>query len=280
MPSRVATAKTSTRSTDMGGDVAHALPPPLPQLSDHCSWHADGTDALQGEQYLSATGPLPLPLKRGQFSASPATGLVGLQENGFLSDFFECLGFLSLASESAVRTAIFSVMRAAVREEKEATISPPLHVAGEAIQRLVDGGDRSEGYWDQAVPAGGGTTLPHDSITCLLWCAVALGALVRGCPFTNVEGYVELAQVSLTHCFDGITLDTARWERRCRCRTTQLIAPSLEHCSSPNRTSNWSSPQNVRVVRRFSGPMVQRMMGGISFCSASKYRSCRAMLIL
>ncbi|CAN0379077.1 unnamed protein product [Pylaiella littoralis] len=104
MPSRVATAKTSTRSTDMGGDVAHALPPPLPQLSDQCSWHADGTNALQGEHHLSATGPLPLPLKRGQFSASPATGLVGLQENGFLSDFFECLGFLSLASERRSNT--------------------------------------------------------------------------------------------------------------------------------------------------------------------------------
>lgn len=40
---------------------------------------------------------------RGRFSASPATGLVGLQENEFLGDFFECLGFLSLASEGSVK---------------------------------------------------------------------------------------------------------------------------------------------------------------------------------
>ena len=39
---------------------------------------------------------------RGQFSASPATGLTGLQENEFLGDFFDCLGFLSLTSERLV----------------------------------------------------------------------------------------------------------------------------------------------------------------------------------
>jgi len=38
-------------------------------------------------------------LLRGRFSASPATGLIGLRENGFLGDFFDALGFLSLASE-------------------------------------------------------------------------------------------------------------------------------------------------------------------------------------
>ncbi|CAN0378950.1 unnamed protein product, partial [Pylaiella littoralis] len=208
-PSRVATTKTFTRSTDMGENVAHASQLPPPQLSDQRSWHADGANAIQGERHHTATGPLPLPLKRGQFSASPATGLIGLQENGFLSDFFDCLGFLSLASESGVRTAIFSVMHAAEPEEFGATTSPPLHVAEGAIQCLVDGGNLSGGHWDQAVPAGGGPLL-HDSSTCLLWCAVGLGALVRGCPLTHVEGYVDLAQVSLTHCFDGITLDSAR----------------------------------------------------------------------
>ncbi|CAN0425356.1 unnamed protein product [Pylaiella littoralis] len=110
---------------------------------------------------------------------------------------------------SAIRTAIFSVMRAAVPEEFGATTPPPLHVAEGAMQCLVDGGDLSEGHWDQAVLAGDGA-LPHDSSTCLLWCAVALGALVRGCPLTNVEGYVDLAQVSLSHCFDSISLDSAR----------------------------------------------------------------------
>lgn len=38
-------------------------------------------------------------LFRGRFSASPATGLIGLEENEFLGDFFECLGFLALANQ-------------------------------------------------------------------------------------------------------------------------------------------------------------------------------------
>jgi len=36
---------------------------------------------------------------RIRLSASPATGLVGMQENGFLSDFFGCIGFLPLATQ-------------------------------------------------------------------------------------------------------------------------------------------------------------------------------------
>ena len=39
---------------------------------------------------------------RGRFSASPATGLIGLQENQFLGDFFDCLGFLAIANQRSV----------------------------------------------------------------------------------------------------------------------------------------------------------------------------------
>ncbi len=50
-----------------------------------------------------SVGPVGFPAlswpRRGRFSASPATGLIGLPENGFLGDFFDALGFLSLASE-------------------------------------------------------------------------------------------------------------------------------------------------------------------------------------
>ena len=35
---------------------------------------------------------------RCKLSASPATGLVGMEENGFLCDFFGCVGFLPLAT--------------------------------------------------------------------------------------------------------------------------------------------------------------------------------------
>ncbi len=38
-------------------------------------------------------------LKRYRLSASPATGFVGMRENGFLADFFGCFGLLPLATE-------------------------------------------------------------------------------------------------------------------------------------------------------------------------------------
>lgn len=40
--------------------------------------------------------------KRCRLSASPATGLVGMEENVLLSDFFLCFGILPLASERCV----------------------------------------------------------------------------------------------------------------------------------------------------------------------------------
>ncbi|CBJ29982.1 expressed unknown protein [Ectocarpus siliculosus] len=44
---------------------------------------------------LLACGMLPL---RFRWSASPATGLVGMQENACLSDFFGCIGFMPLTT--------------------------------------------------------------------------------------------------------------------------------------------------------------------------------------
>ena len=38
-------------------------------------------------------------LNRCRLSASPATGLVGMRENTFISDFFGCIGFLPLATQ-------------------------------------------------------------------------------------------------------------------------------------------------------------------------------------
>lgn len=86
---------------------------------------------------------------------------------------------------SAVRTAMVSLMRADVPEEFGAITSPPVHVAEGEPYCLVESNDLPEGCWSKAVPAGDGQLLPGSS-TCLLWCAVALGALVRGCPLTNV----------------------------------------------------------------------------------------------
>ena len=36
---------------------------------------------------------------RCRLSASPATGLVGMQENAFLGDYFGCMGFMPLTTQ-------------------------------------------------------------------------------------------------------------------------------------------------------------------------------------
>lgn len=48
---------------------------------------------------ISANVCLVVAIPRSRLSASPATGLIGLPENGFLDDFFGSLGFIPLASE-------------------------------------------------------------------------------------------------------------------------------------------------------------------------------------
>ncbi|CAN0519507.1 unnamed protein product, partial [Ectocarpus sp. 8 AP-2014] len=53
-----------------------------------------------------------LPLKRFRVSASPATGLVGMEENVFLSDFFGCVGFLPLTTQSHIRETMVEMMTA------------------------------------------------------------------------------------------------------------------------------------------------------------------------
>ena len=74
--------------------------------------------------------------------------------------------------------------------------------AGE--QRLVSedfGGARQTSFgeigtsgscWNNVLAAEGGVdTIPRDSSTCILWCAVALGALVRGHPLARVGAFAR-----------------------------------------------------------------------------------------
>ncbi|CAM9315888.1 unnamed protein product [Pylaiella littoralis] len=170
----------------------------------------------------SSLVPLP-PLKRGRFSASPATGLIGTPENELLGDFFECLGFLSLATGSVVRDAMVTIMQASAPEETNAVPSTVLAHGGGAStygsltieentsNYIVGSGDGGGGNqtgqcWTSAMTAGG-ATLPRNASTCILWCAVALGALVRGRTFSYVQRYVGLAQDSLAACTNKTTRD-------------------------------------------------------------------------
>ncbi|CAM9144154.1 unnamed protein product [Ectocarpus sp. 8 AP-2014] len=110
---------------------------------------------------------------RCRLSASPATGLVGMQENSFLSDFFACLGFLPLTTQSHIRETMANIMvHPAIRQ-------PPGDgcVEAEAFDAIATGGN--------LITALGGKQLPMDPSTCIFWCAVALGALVKGCPIES-----------------------------------------------------------------------------------------------
>ncbi|CAN0156622.1 unnamed protein product [Ectocarpus sp. 12 AP-2014] len=63
--------------------------------------------------------------------------------------------------------------------------------------------------------SGGGAlarrhTLPDHPAKCMMWCAIALGALMRGIPVEHVMGYNQLAWKSLAECFDGRSIEHAR----------------------------------------------------------------------
>ncbi|CAN0350071.1 unnamed protein product [Ectocarpus sp. 12 AP-2014] len=145
----------------------------------------------------STTGALMtsgVPFKRCRLSASPATGLVGMQENAFLSDFFSCVGFLPLTTPSHIRETMVTIML------------PPT-----SFQQSVFGDDCDEtGHYFEAVAPGGdlskisaGNLLLMDPSACTFWCAVALGALVKGSPIESVTSYAQLAQEALAQSSSG-----------------------------------------------------------------------------
>ncbi|CAM9538320.1 unnamed protein product [Ectocarpus sp. 8 AP-2014] len=109
-----------------------------------------------------------------------------MQENAFLSDFFGCVGFLPLTTQSHIRETMVNIM-----------VSP-------AIQQSFVGGDfGAEGPFDSI--AGGvewskvsrGHQLPMNPSTCTFWCAIALGALAKGSPLESVAKYCQLAHEAL-----------------------------------------------------------------------------------
>ena len=58
--------------------------------------------------------------------------------------------------------------------------------------------------WSNAlvvVDERGAELLPRDSSTCILWCAVALGALVRGHPIAQVRAFFVIRSGTHTHIY-------------------------------------------------------------------------------
>ena len=105
---------------------------------------------------------------RAQLPAPPATGF-------------------NTHAHSIVRTAMFSLMLAAGPDVGDVE-SPPLAHVSHGARYLVEGIDQpGRRCWHGAEATKDGGARPRNASTCLLWCAIALGALVRGCPLTNVS---------------------------------------------------------------------------------------------
>ncbi|CAM9393671.1 unnamed protein product [Ectocarpus fasciculatus] len=125
-----------------------------------------------------------LPLKRCKLSASPATGLVGMLENAFLSDFFGCVGFLPLTTPSHIRGAMVRMMTRSNEQQHlgETHESPE---QGRLGVIATEGG------------IGAGHQLSIGPSACTFWCAVGIGALVKGTPVERVANYSRLARDAL-----------------------------------------------------------------------------------
>ncbi|CAN0073206.1 unnamed protein product [Scytosiphon promiscuus] len=136
------------------------------------------------------------PRCRCRLGASPATGLVGMRENSYISDFFGCVGFLPLASESQIREAMVKIMMLA-GPQQEAALSTDCYGEEAQFGTLV-----GWGTWNEA---SGVPHVPKDPSFATFWAAVALGALAKGSPFEAVEFYSQLAREALTECRSGST---------------------------------------------------------------------------
>ncbi|CAM9167899.1 unnamed protein product, partial [Ectocarpus fasciculatus] len=115
-----------------------------------------------------------MPCRCVTLSASPATGLVGMQENAFLSDFFGCVGFLPLTTPSHVRGAMVRMMTGPTAQQQ--------------LSALHD--SPQQGQFGAVFTEGGittGTQLSTGPSACTFWCAVGVGALVKGTPTASVR---------------------------------------------------------------------------------------------
>lgn len=126
-------------------------------------------------------------LKRYRWSASPATGLVGLQENAFLNDFFRSAGFMPLATQSGIRETIIKIMLSSSPQQPAARQG----YCEEEKEKLDATSFGSELDCKSGVI---GRHLPVDPASCTFWCSVAMGALVKGCPVDSVATYVRRAR--------------------------------------------------------------------------------------
>ncbi|CAM9542929.1 unnamed protein product, partial [Hapterophycus canaliculatus] len=129
-------------------------------------------------------------------TASPATGLLGMRENAFISDFFGCVGFLPLVNESQIREAMVKIMVAAASQQE--TVSNTDSVEEEGHFGTLLG-------WGAFSNATKTKRVPQDPSLATFWAAVAVGALAKGTPIEAVESYSRQARETFAACCSGFT---------------------------------------------------------------------------
>ncbi|CAM9928714.1 unnamed protein product [Ectocarpus sp. 12 AP-2014] len=120
-----------------------------------------------------------------------------MRENTFLGDFFACVGFVPLTTQSHIRETMVKMM---------VTPSP---LQKSAFGRDCDEDDvlvRKGDFWMLSAQ----NQLDTGPSTCAFWCAVALGALVKGGPVPSVERYSELARDAVESHSGPVTTGVAK----------------------------------------------------------------------
>ncbi|CAM9714073.1 unnamed protein product, partial [Ectocarpus fasciculatus] len=97
-----------------------------------------------------------------------------MQENEFLSDFFGCVGFLPLTTPSHVREEMVRMMAS----------SSAQHQLG-AYHDSPDQCQFGAVFTEDGITTG--NQLSTGPSACIFWCAVGMGALVKGSPVESVR---------------------------------------------------------------------------------------------
>ncbi|CAN0121203.1 unnamed protein product, partial [Ectocarpus fasciculatus] len=136
-------------------------------------------------------------LTRCRLSASPATGLVGMQENAYLSDFFGCVGCLPLTTPSHIRGAMVRMMTGPTAQQRLG-----------ALHDSPEQGQFGAVFTEDGITAGNQCSTGPSA--CTFWCAVGVGALVKGSPVESVANYSQLARDALDAHIGPVNAEVAK----------------------------------------------------------------------
>ncbi|CAN0269289.1 unnamed protein product [Ectocarpus sp. 12 AP-2014] len=135
-------------------------------------------------------------IKRFRLRASPATGLVGMQENSFLTSFFSSVGFLPLTTRRDVRETIVTLMISPTRQQSIATEDCDVEDNFDAL--VLE--DKVANIWE-------GDDFPK---ACTFWCAIAIGALAKGHPIESTASYFRRAKEALARYSGPTNFEVAK----------------------------------------------------------------------